>query len=349
MTRATAEAARFIEDAEWHPFDYDLHQRAITFAHVPRATQREVVFLDQNYLKDAPKSRPMPIASLDGDRIKENAGPVHFIFHTAFCCSTLLARALDIPGVSLGLREPGIVTSFAWHWANARQMTGALGALDMSLDLLSRPLSAGEVQIVKTSNICNHLLPEVMQFRPDAKILLVHSSLSEFLLAIAKRDMAGRWFARLVFQAHSAALPLDVAITPEEQQMHTDLQVAAQLWLMQMAFFNSIAQHYGPSRVRTISSEAFLRDKTHALAAAGKQFGLDLNERDWGDHAARPVFSEHAKEKGRAFDSKARSSVLAETRAKHAAEIDAAEQWARQLASRCNIPMTLGDTLLKAV
>ena len=42
----------------------------------------------------------------------------HFIFHSAFCCSTLLARAFDIEGQSIGLKEPTILT---WR-ANERSV-----------------------------------------------------------------------------------------------------------------------------------------------------------------------------------------------------------------------------------
>jgi len=345
---AIADAERYLADPSWQPFHYEVSQRALTFAHVPRELQQRAVFLDRRFVGAAPKSAPIPIGQLDISRVKSAAGPVHFIFHTGFCCSTLLARALDIPSVALGLREPGVLVSFAQHWSNARQAAGALTALELTLDLLSRPLAAGETQIVKPSNVCNHLLPEVLHLRPDAKVLLMYSSLGDFLAAIAKRDIQGRAFARQVFQGFSSAIPLDVTFAPEEQMMQTDLQVAAQLWLMQMSFFNAVAAHYGPARVRTLSADAFLANKAEALTHVGEFFGLGLSDAQWAERAAEPIFQEHAKERGLAFDADAHAAALAATRGKYDVEIGAAESWARRLAEQVRAPLWLGETLLSA-
>ena len=39
--------------------------------------------------------------------------PPQYIFHSAFAASTLLARALDVPGVAMGLKEPAILNELA--------------------------------------------------------------------------------------------------------------------------------------------------------------------------------------------------------------------------------------------
>jgi hypothetical protein len=345
---APADSAALVRDAAWQPFDYDVAARTMTFAHLPREAQQRAVFLDRRFVGAQSKSAPMPIASLDPDEVQAAAGPMHFIFHTGFCCSTLLTRALDIPGVSMGLKEPGVLVSFARHWSNARQAAGALSALSLTLDLLSRPLALGETQIVKPSNVCNHLLPEVLHLRPDAKVLLMYSSLSDFLLAVAKRDIHGRVFARQAFQGLAGAIPLDVTFAPEEQMMQTDLQIAAQLWLMQMSFFNVMATHYGPTRVRAMSGDAFLADTVTALTGASNFFGLGRSEAQWSELAAAPVFHEHAKEQGLPFDASKRSADLAQTRDRHAAEVATAAEWAKRLAAQARVPMALSETLLNA-
>ncbi len=342
------EADQLVGNGQWQPYDYDVAARELTFIELPRQVQRQAVFLDRRFIGAQPKSPPVKISALDPAKVRAAAGPLHFIFHTGFCCSTLFTRALDIPGVSMGLKEPGILVSFARHWSNARQAAGALSALSLTLDLLSRPLAPGETQIVKASNVCNHLLPEVLHLRPDAKVVLMYASLHDFLLAVAKRDISGRMFARQSFQGLSGAIPLDVAFAPEEQMMHTDLQIAAQLWLMQMSFFAAIAAHYGPERVRTISGDAFLQNTPAVLSRASDFFGLGLSEAQWAEHAATPVFREHAKEQGLAFDAEKRVADLKQTRDRHAAEVATAVEWGQRLAAQARANTALGETLLTA-
>ena len=46
--------------------------------------------------------------AVDVVRAAARPATMHFIFHSAFCCSTVLARAFDIPGIAMGLKEPPI-------------------------------------------------------------------------------------------------------------------------------------------------------------------------------------------------------------------------------------------------
>ena len=185
------------------------------------------------------------MAQVNSVRAREQSGPMHFIFHTAFCCSTLMARALDVKGVSESLKEPGVLLSFARHWASPRQTPGALEALATTLNLLSRAEARDETRIVKASNAANHLLPEILHLRPESKILIMYSSLGGFLEAVARRDLGGRQFARQIFRGFADSIPLDITFSAEEQLLQTDLQIAAHAGLMQIAFFNAMIRHYG--------------------------------------------------------------------------------------------------------
>ncbi|RZL97642.1 MAG: hypothetical protein EOP68_26225, partial [Sphingomonas sp.] len=94
-------------DPAWLPHRYDPGQDAIHFLPVPRATHRAATFLADDYL---PKSVP-PIVVRRAEAMAAGpvAAPLHFVFHSAFCLSTLLARAFDRPGWAMGLKEPMIL------------------------------------------------------------------------------------------------------------------------------------------------------------------------------------------------------------------------------------------------
>ena len=338
-----AEARRFIADPLWLPHVYDPRQDALTFAHLPREAHRRAVFLDARFVADAPKSPSLPISSLPMDEIKDAAGPLHFIFHTAFCCSTLLTRALDLPGVSMGLKEPSVLLAFAKLWASARQRPGALGALEVALDLLSRPISPGEAQIVKPSNATNHIIPHLLHLRADAKALVMTSSLETFLTAVVRRGADGRASMRQVLAGFTDTIPLEPPLADDEVMLLTDLQAAALVWLMQTSFLNSVVDRFG-DRVRVLDSDTMLADPARTLTALGGLFGL--KQIDWTAVAEGPVFREHAKNLGAPFDAAAYRRQRAEASVQHRAEIAPAWHWARNIAARFEAPFSLTETLL---
>lgn len=338
-------ASSYAADPTWLPHSYDAPSDSLVFAHVPIESRKQAVFLDRRFLAQAPQSLPVPVNLLRASEIE--AGPAHFIFHTAFCCSTLMTRALDVPGVAAGLKEPGVLVSFAQHWSNARQTPGALNALKTTLDLLSRPGARGETPIIKASNVATPLLPEILHLRPDAKVLVMHSSLGGFLEAVTRRDIGGRAFARQIHQCFASSIPLDFSFG-EDQMLQTDMQIAALAWLMQASFFSQMQRYYGPDRIRTLSADRFLANPADALANTSAFFGLNAPRAQWDAVADGGVFREHAKERGLPFDTARHNAQLAQARAAHARELEVAEDWAKKIAARCGAPLSLDDTLMSS-
>lgn len=337
----------YVRDPEWLPYDYDVRADTLVFAHLPRETQRRAVFLDPRFLARAPKSEPAPSAALPADAIAEQSGKIHFIFHTAFCCSTLLARALDIPGVSMGVKEPSVLVAFARHFGTGRRTPGALSAFSTTLDLLSRPLTPGETQIIKPSNTTNHIIPTVLHSRPDAKALILYSSLDAFLRAIARRGLDGREFARQVFSQSALAIPLEEDLSSQQLFLQTDLQIAARAWLMQTTFIAQIAERFGPKRVRTLNSDTMLINKAGTLERLAHFFDLPLTEKAIAGIADGPVFREHSKHPALAFDTAAHQAQHDEAGLRYFEEVNAVRAWARGLAQRTGAPLSLGDTLME--
>ncbi|MFZ2031785.1 MAG: hypothetical protein WAU68_15850 [Vitreimonas sp.] len=338
---------RYAQDAEWLPYSYAANDDTLVFAQLPRETQRRAVFLDPRFLARAPKSDPVPLAELPVGLISRQAGKMHFIFHTGFCCSTLLTRALDIPGVSMGIKEPSVLASFARHFATGRRTPGALSGLSVTADLLSRPLEAGETQVVKPSVVVNHIIPTLLHLRPDAKALVLYSSLEAFIRAVARRGLDGREFARRVFKHSALAIPLEEAdFTPDELVLQTDLQIAARAWLMQTAFIDQVAKRFGPERVRILNGDTFLADKAGVLTRLARFFELPLDAAQIAAIAAGPVFKEHSKHPTLAFDDAAHHAQHAEAGVRHFEEVNAVRGWASGLARRTGAPLTLPETLM---
>ncbi|MGD9965143.1 MAG: hypothetical protein AB7T59_01335 [Hyphomonadaceae bacterium] len=335
--------ADYVHDPDWIPHFYDPRHDTLVFARLPRDLQRRLTFLDQRFVDRASESPPAPISELPIELVRARSGPLHFIFHTGFCCSTLLARALDLPGVSMGLKEPAVLACFAEYWSNSRRNAGALEALAVTLDLLSRPLSAHETQIVKPSTVANHIIPHLLHARADANAIVLYSSLDMFLRAIARRGLEGRIFARELFHQFAPVIPLESA-QGNDVLLLTDLQIAAQAWLMQAAFMDSIAKRFG-HRVRVLNSESFLARPAETLLQVGAFFGLQIPAETARASAAGPVFKEHAKDLGRPFDVAAHKAQYEAAGEAHREELASTKDWARALAARSGAPLSLEETL----
>jgi hypothetical protein len=336
-------AAEYVADARWLPHAYDPRRDTLTFALVTRETHRGVPFLHSDHLSAAELSPPIPLLSIPAEDARAAAGPAHFIFHSAFCCSTLLTRALDVPGVAMGLNEPNVLMHFAKVWSDARRPPGALAALQTSLDLLSRPLLPGEAQIIKPSNATHHLIPPLLHTCPNAKAIVLTSSLELFLTSVVRRGAEGRLNARQFLRGFFDTLPFDLTLTQDEALLLTDLQAASLAWLMQISYLHSLMQRFG-DRIRVLDCNTLLAQPAEVLAAIAAFFGLDKT--DWTDVAAGPVFGQHSKNLGQRFSAEAHQTQHEEARAIYGKELATAWAWAHAIATRSNTQFGLTETLL---
>ena len=340
-----AEVKQYVSDARWLPHAYDPRADALTFAHLNRAAHRKAPFLHPDHLADVALSPAIPVVDIPSADVRSTAGHVHFIFHTAFCCSTLLARAFDAPGAAMGLNEPNILMHFAKIWSNARRPPGALAALQTSLDLLSRPLARGEAQIIKPSNAANHLIPSILHVRPDAKAVVLSSSLELFLTSVVRRGAEGRLSVRQFLRGFFDTLPFDATVTEEEALLLTDLQAAALAWVMQVGYLSLIVARFG-DRLRVLDCNTFLAQPARVLGALAAFFGLA--QADWQAVVESPVFKQHSKNIGRPFDAAAHQAQHEEARALYRKELASAWAWGHAIAARANIPFGLTEDVLTA-
>jgi hypothetical protein len=338
--------AHYVRDPQWIPHIYYPHSDSFEFCFAPRQARQAAVLLDPRFLSGRPKSPVIPAPAIEAVGGWDSASRIHFVFHTAFCGSTLLARALDFQGVSAGLAEPHVLHCLADHWAQNQRTPGAMAALGLAAALLARPLTPGETQVVKAHNAVNHIIPEVLCASPQSKALLLGADLEAFLRAILRRGQSGRLFARSLFHAFARVIPLPVS-SDADGVLQSDLEAAAHAWLMQKAFMDAVARRFGPDRVRALSAEAFIDDPRASLIALAQFFEIRTPERHWERVAGGPIFGEHAKERGRPFNREAYLAQRMHLDAAHRDELSAAMSWGRALAARNNIGLRWEDNLLR--
>eukprot|EP01137_Pigoraptor_chileana_P025078 Opistho-2@94009 len=193
MTGFDPALRQLLSDPSWLPHRYDERRDAFHLLQVDRAGRAGIPFLTDEHLQGrAPRvvDRAQVVAAAPA------AAPVHFIFHSAYCCSTLLARLLDMPGVASTLKEPVFLNDMVgWRHRGGEGRRIAM-VLDQGLGLLARPFDAGEAVIIKPSNVVNALIPAMMAMKPDAKALLLYAPLEQYLSSIARKGMWSRLWVR---------------------------------------------------------------------------------------------------------------------------------------------------------
>jgi hypothetical protein len=327
-------------DAAWLAHRYDPGHDAIHLVQLDRVQHRDLTFISDEHV---PADRPKLV--LRRDELLAAApppAPIHFVFHSAYCCSTLLARAFDLPGTSMGLKEPHLLQDMVgWRFRGGDPRQIGL-VLDGALRLLARPFEPGEAVVVKPSNLVNGLADAMLRLRPGAGALLLHAHLPGFLVSIAKKGMWGRlWVRELFVGLMKEGAGQRLGFTPEQLMGQSDLQIAAAGWLAQQGLFADLAERY-PARVRTLNSEVLLARPAETMTALGALFGLDL---DGPAIAAGPAFTRHSKS-GTRFGAEARAAEQADAGEIHRDEIEKVTAWATAVAETARIPTTLPAPLV---
>jgi hypothetical protein len=327
----------------WLADRYDPTHDTVYFRYVDRDKHRSITFLTDEYLGES--ASPAIIRRNDALATQFDAAPLHFIFHSAFCCSTLLARAFDIPNVSMGLKEPVILNDIV-GWRQRGGDPSRLGqVLDDMLSLLARRFAEGEAVVIKPSNVCNGLAEAMMALRPDARALLLYAPLPLFLGSVAKKGMWGRlWVRELMIRQLKEGF-INLGFSEEDYLGLTDLQAAAVGWLAQHMLFTRMIAHFGEARVATLDSEKLLSDASAAMTRLSTHFGLGLNPEAIAKIVAGPAFTRHSKFDD-AFDSKARAAEQQGAANLHSEEIEKVSAWAAVIAQNNGIAMRLPMSLI---
>ena len=161
--------------------------------------------------------------------------PVHFIFHHAFVCSTLLARCLNQIDAFFSLKEPWILRRLAdikrehglnipeQHW---RQMYLTY------LPLLAKNYASGQSLVIKATNVANNLIADVAKFSPQQKILYLYSDIGSFLVSNLKKSAS----TQKKMPGLLASFLKDSDLASRHGQIlnsdkHTLLQTCALIWI----------------------------------------------------------------------------------------------------------------------
>lgn len=201
---------------------------------------------------------------------------LNFIWHTAFCCSTLISRILDLPGRNLSLREPAILMRLV----EAKRASELGRHLPSNLPeavfgLLSQPYRKGATVTVKPTNAANYLLPDAAH-GTSGKMLFLYSDCRSFLISLAKRSLEGSRYGRELFATIAGDGNDQYRWSMQALFMLSDLEIAALAWQMQMAEFRRAFANLDQTRFVSLNSDDFAGAPASVLSQLDSFFELDL-------------------------------------------------------------------------
>ena len=337
-----------LANAEWLAHRYIESEDRVRFAHLDRSRHAAVPFLTDACFVD------MGLGTLDRTHdlpaetcLRETApGRLHFLFHSAFCGSTMLVRAFDRPGVAMGLSEPAIINDVVGFRRRGAPPREVARVADIATRLLGRPFAPDEAVVVKPSNVINPLAELLLALRGEARAIFLYAPLETFLISVARKGLACRAWVRELADGYLTDQYFGpLGMTPHDLFRQTDLQVAAAGWLAQHLHFARLADKLGPDRLRTLDADALAADPPAALAAAAAHYGLTLDAAAVAQIAAGPAFSRHSNS-GARYSGDARREDYATARAAYGEEIGMVMVWAEAVATAAGITLNAPFPLL---
>lgn len=267
---------------------------------------------------------------------------LHFVIHSAFCASTMLARGFNLPGISMGLKEPVLLNDIVGYRRRGAPPAAVAERLDHGLHMLARPFVGDKAVVVKPSNVFNALVPLSLTMRPESKAILLYAPLPVFLVSVARKGLWCRLWVRELLEGLIADGIADLGFEPRDYFRQSDLQVAAVGWLAQQRLFHQIVDNFGSGRIATLDSETLTADPENAFKTAARHFGLDVPDTTIETHAA---FTTHSKFGG-SFDTADRAAEHRAAAEAYGDEIEKVLVWAEAVAKTAGISLELPAPLL---
>jgi hypothetical protein len=335
-----------LSSPDWLLAGFDLQTNRYHLAQVSRQTYEASAFLDH-------RIRPLPTASisLDGRQVDEVLGhsrlaQVAWVFHTGFCCSTLLATCLDHPGKTLVLREPLVLSRLAHaKRQNAGGDAASLKLLTQRVTGLCERSYAGEPLLIKPSNFANSLIVDLFSAGvqlPQRKAVLMTSNLESLLVSILKKQAE----AEVSLPGFLRALLLDSDYLQVAGQVNIDklnlLQQSVLFWHCQRYFLQQCLAQSATDSFLLLSMERFLAEPQAVLLQVSHFLRLGLPQETIQQTVQSGAFRRHSKQADQEYDAEIHRQEHQATAARFRSEIAEALEWAKPLLD--TLPVKAFDT-----
>lgn len=283
---------------DWLPLRFQDGHR-LELLRVRRSVYEQSVFLDRRIALAHQETEVVDCNALL-QRLPATTPTLGYIFHIAFCGSTLLSRALAFKGNSFAIREPWILLDLA-----ARVETGAASAEEVELisRLLGRSYEETAV-VVKPSVLSNNLIEPLMTADPKARALLLCNDLKSFLISNLKKTQATKDKIPWLLDTLWRRLGTDGELPNPPDWMSR----CALIWHLHMRHFLRITETGLVSRLAVMSGEQFLHQRRREISRAARHLGVPWSDGTTGELMLSGLMKRNAKAPGMPYDRRQRDA-----------------------------------------
>lgn len=330
---APGRLAGLFDDATLYPIQFAGPDH-IDFVPMTTETYHRSTFLDRRIKPAVPevfRAEAYRVERAFAASEAAGTGDLRLVFHSAYCCSTLLASALARLPRMLVLKEPVTLLQIALGIIPRSR-------LPMVRGLLSRGNSGADRVVVKASSACNVIGGDLLAEAPLVRALFLYSDLRSFLLAVLKDpNRAGRMRETLAspdpgpaeYEKLGVWWPEDEA--PPDVVALDDARLAAWVWIGRLRAFARMRAIAGPDRISALDGARVASEPAEALAATAAALRLDNEPGEIDRLLSADLWHRDAKSPSVAFDKEARDRELARFAVIHQSAVASGLDFARMM------------------
>ncbi len=310
-----------LADPRWFPVDLHVPDKRFGMLQLDEELIGRSSFLDTRL--EAPLDEAVP-ALVNGVAVaKLPRAPVGWLFHTSFCASTLLARALHLPPHTVALKEPLVLRRLS----DARSKRWSLeGLLAPTVKLLARPWHAGGAVVIKPTHVALNLAADLVAAVPGSRAVLLTSSLDDFLISNIKKPTESQAKVPLLVERALQATTFATRLPQSASRPPDPVSAAGLQWAAQREHVVDLLDGIGAERIRALDAKDLLADIVGTTAAVAAWLQLPLPREALAAHTAE-VAKLNAKAPGASYSAEQRAHEAAHLASSYAAELARAKAW----------------------
>jgi len=317
------------------PEKIDLPGRKLHCCHMTAGSYEQSPFLDHRIIRSDTGTKIYDIGKLLSLMPDITPPVTHYVYHNAFCCSTLFSRCLNAARHTMILREPNVLMEVASFYRF--RGTSLLPDLDPQVindlfrlvsTLMSRRYPHYNDVIIKPSDACNNLMARLLNLNPHNKCILMYSDLERFLVAILKLPQRKEWIKLRANELFTDEINNREKLPVFSRSLDSP-QVAAYVWVLHMKKMRGLIKEIGSGRVCSLNSEHFMSSQTETIAASLRFLGIETNRNDINNHIS-DIIQSHSKADSQEYGYRQREHDFRNLREELANDVEYGIEWARK-------------------